>query len=37
MYCSDSLEYSIRGDVVVIAVVTDVVLVKGCRFGVRAL
>ena len=36
-YCSDSLEYTIRGDVVVIATVVDVVVVKGCRISVRAL
>lgn len=31
-----SLEYPIRGDVVVIATVVDVVIIKGCRISVRA-
>ena len=31
MYCSDSLEYSIRGDVVVVAVATDVIVLEWCK------
>lgn len=31
-----SLEYTIRGDVIVVAVATDVIVLKGCRFSVRA-
>ena len=44
MYCSDSLEYTIRGDVVVVAYTSlDVtygsilILIKCCRLSVRAL
>ena len=36
MYCSIPLECPIRGDVIVVAVATDVVLIKGCRIDVRA-
>ena len=36
MYCSDSLEYTIRCIVIVVAVATDVIIIKGCRFSVRA-
>ena len=36
MYCSIPLEYTIRGDVVVTDVAVDVIIVKGCRIGVRA-
>ncbi len=32
-----SLEYTIRGDVVVIAIAVDVILIKCCRLSVRAL
>ena len=31
-----SLEYSIRGDVVAVAIAVDVIIVKGCRIVVRA-
>ena len=37
MYCSDSLEYTVRCDVVVVVTVVDVIALKGCRFSVRAL
>ena len=36
MYCSIPLEYTIRGDVVMVATVVDVILIRGCRFSVRA-
>ena len=35
MCCSDSLEYTIRGDAIVVAVATDVILIKGYRLSVR--
>ena len=36
MYCSIPLEYTIRGVVVMVAVATDVIIIKGCRISVRA-
>ena len=36
MCCSDSLEYSIRVVVVMIAVATNDIIIKGYRIGVRA-
>ena len=35
MYCSDSLEYTIRGDVVVVATAVDVILIEGYRLSAR--
>ena len=35
MYCSDSLEYSVRSITIMVAVATDVMILKGCRFSVR--
>ena len=37
MYCSDSLEYSVRSITIMAAVATDVILIKGYRLSVRAL
>ena len=44
MYCSIPLEYTIRGDVVVVVSTSNdvtydssLILIKGCRFSVRAL
>ena len=36
MYCSIFLEYTIRGDVVVVATVVDVILIKECKSLVGA-
>ena len=35
MYCSDSLEYSVRSITIMVAVATDVILIKGYRLSVR--
>ena len=35
MYCSMPLEYTIRGVVIIVATVVDVMLIKGCRISVR--
>ena len=31
MYCSDSLEYTVRGDVVAVAMTVDVLMLQQCK------
>ena len=35
MYCSIPLEYSVRSITIMVAVATDVILIKGYRLSVR--